>query len=85
MYEIDWMPRARKQLAKLGDRGVRLRLFEAIGQLADYPRVRDLEPLRNHRFGYRLRVGRHRVLLDVDTTLRVVTIQEIRKRDERTY
>jgi len=85
MFEIDWRLRARKQLARLGDRGLQSRLFEAVGGLARFPDVPGLEALRHHRYGYRLRVGRYRVLLDVDTTQRIVTVQEIRKRDERTY
>jgi mRNA-degrading endonuclease RelE of RelBE toxin-antitoxin system len=85
MYAIDWSPRARRQLAKLGDREMQRRLFEAIGLLAGFPRVAGLEALRNHRFGFRLRVGRYRVLLDVDTRTGIVLVQEIRKRDERTY
>lgn len=85
MYAIDWQPRARKQIAKLGERAVRLQLVAAIDELERFPAVRNLEPLRGHRYGWRLRVGRFRVLLDVDTRRRLVTVQEIRKRDERTY
>lgn len=79
------MPRARKQLARLGDRVARLRLLDAVGGLASFPHVPGLEALRNHRFSHRLRVGSHRVLVHVDTEHRSVTIHEIRKRNERTY
>jgi len=84
MYEIDWAPRARRQLAKLHDRETWLRLFAAIGRLQSFPSVAGLDALRNHRFGYRLRVGNYRVLIDVDTSRQIVLVQAIRKRDERT-
>jgi mRNA-degrading endonuclease RelE of RelBE toxin-antitoxin system len=41
--------------------------------------------LRNHRYGYRLRVGRYRVLFDHVDVIRIIKIQEVKKRDERTY
>ncbi|HSH49529.1 MAG TPA: type II toxin-antitoxin system RelE/ParE family toxin [Halomonas sp.] len=47
--------------------------------------VKDIKPLKRHQYQYRLRVGRYRVLFDVETGLRVVSIEEVRKRDERTY
>jgi mRNA interferase RelE/StbE len=85
MYAIDWQPRARRQIAKIGERAARLQIVAAIDELARFPAVPGLEPLRNHRYGWRLRAGRFRVLLDVDSRRRLVTVQEIRKRDERTY
>lgn len=85
MYAIDWTPHARRQIAKLAERESRLRIFTAIDGLTAFPEVPGLEALRHHRFGYRLRVGRFRVLFDVDRAHRIVTVQEIRKRDERTY
>jgi hypothetical protein len=39
----------------------------------------------NHAFGYRLRVGNYRVLFNVLETVEVVNIEEVKKRDERTY
>jgi len=45
----------------------------------------DVKELRGHEYGYRLRVGRYRVLFDFDNGIRVIAIQEVKKRDERTY
>jgi len=39
----------------------------------------------NHASGYRLRVGDYRVLFNWDGGIRIVSIEEVRKRDERTY
>ena len=44
-----------------------------------------MKALKGHKAGYRLRVGRYRVLFDLDEGVRVITIQEVRKRDEQTY
>jgi len=32
-----------------------------------------------------MRVGRYRILFDWEGTIKVVSIQEVKKRDERTY
>jgi mRNA interferase RelE/StbE len=49
------------------------------------PDCQGVKALTNHRYGYRLRVGRYRVLFDYDGEVRIVEIQEVKKRDERTY
>jgi len=36
-------------------------------------------------YDFRLRVGRYRVFFDYDGQIRIIAIQEIRKRDEHTY
>ena len=41
--------------------------------------------LVNHAHGYRLRVGNYRVFFDFDVAIRIVSIEEVRKRDEQTY
>jgi len=88
MYAIDWAPRARRQLAKVRDRHdqeIRVRIFRAVERLAEFPAVAGLERLQDHRYGYRLRIGSYRALIDVHTNRQVVLVQEIRKRNERTY
>ncbi len=56
----------------------------AAERLPGFPDVAGLERLRDHRHGYRLRIGDYRALIDVDTNSQVVLVQEIRKRNERT-
>jgi mRNA interferase RelE/StbE len=41
--------------------------------------------LTGHKYAYRLRVGNYRVFFDFDGTVRIVRIEEVRRRDERTY
>jgi mRNA-degrading endonuclease RelE of RelBE toxin-antitoxin system len=54
--------------------------------LADFPGGNlDVKALKNYACGYRLRVGRYRVLFNYDGAIHIVTIEEVRKRDEQTY
>jgi mRNA interferase RelE/StbE len=56
--------------------------------LADMPNCsgsQNIKALTNHPYGYRLRIGNYRVLFDWDAEIRIIDIQEVRKRDERTY
>ncbi|BCN08386.1 cytotoxic translational repressor of toxin-antitoxin stability system [Ralstonia solanacearum] len=84
MNAIHWTARAARQLRKLGRQHQR-GLVEAVGQLEAMPHCRQVRALREHRCGYRLRVGDYRVLSDWDDGIRIVDIQEVSKRDERTY
>lgn len=54
-------------------------------ELADLAKARNVKALSGHAYGYRLRVGAHRVLFDFDGAVHIVSIEEVRKRDERTY
>jgi len=53
--------------------------------LKDFPDCRNVVALTNHQYGYRLRVGRWRLLFDVHDVVRIVNIQEVKRRNERTY
>jgi mRNA interferase RelE/StbE len=85
MYSIDWKPKARKQLFKLKDTSARERIFDAVDTLVNFPNCQSIKRLENHRHEYRLRVGSYRVLFDVRTSIRIIEIQEVKKRDEHTY
>lgn len=85
MKSIVWTPKATKQLKKLGDRSAQVAILEAAGKLAAFPDVVGVKALKEHAHGYRLRVGQYRVLFDVLQTVAVVSIEEVKKRDERTY
>ena len=54
-------------------------------ELVDLSGARNVKALTNHEYGYRLRVGNYRVFFDFDGVVRIVSIEEVRKRDERTY
>jgi mRNA-degrading endonuclease RelE of RelBE toxin-antitoxin system len=53
--------------------------------LLDLSKARNVKTLTNHEYGYRLRVGNYRVFFDFDGEVRIVSIEEVRRRDERTY
>jgi mRNA-degrading endonuclease RelE of RelBE toxin-antitoxin system len=84
MNKINWTSKATKQARKL-DRPVRVAIVDAVEQLAAMPDCQNVKALTNHEYGYRLRVGNYRVLFDWDGSIKIVEIQEVRKRDERTY
>lgn len=62
-------------------------IFQSVDQLADFPNCmgRDIKALKNHKYDYRMRVGRYRVLFDAEEQVQIIAIQEIKKRDNRTY
>ncbi|RAS17391.1 type II toxin-antitoxin system RelE family toxin [Paraburkholderia bryophila] len=84
MNSINWTPKATKQARKL-DRPARLQILDAVESLSTMPDCQNVKALTDHRYGYRLRVGNYRVLFDWDGAIKIVDIQEVRKRDERTY
>jgi len=85
MKGVVWQPKARKQLKKLGDKPTQQRILAATAALAHFPAVTGVKALTNHAYGYRLRVGEYRVLFDVLEAIEVISIEEVKKRDERTY
>lgn len=84
MNTIHWTQKAAKQLRKL-DRQHQVAVRDGVSTLAAMPESQNVKALTNHQYGYRLRVGSYRVLFDWDGGIRIVEIQEVRKRDERTY
>ena len=84
MNSINWTPKAAKQLRKL-DAQLQRPIRDAVAELAAMPACQNIKALTNHSYGYRLRVGNYRVLFDWSGEVKIVEIQEVRKRDERTY
>lgn len=83
MYSIEWTRRALKQLKRLPQQ-CQKQIVLAVGDLRNWPECKHVKALQN-RPGYRLRVGRYRVLFDVEKALHIIEIEEVKKRDERTY
>lgn len=54
-------------------------------ELSDLSQARNVKALTRHAYGYRLRVGQYRVFFDFDGEVAIVHIEEVKKRDERTY
>jgi mRNA-degrading endonuclease RelE of RelBE toxin-antitoxin system len=84
MNRIAWTRKAVKQLLKLHTKH-QVHIRDAVSKLESMPDVAQVKSLISHSYGYRLRVGDYRVLFDWDGGVRIVSVQEVRKRDERTY
>ncbi|OOR99786.1 hypothetical protein B0187_02975 [Haemophilus paracuniculus] len=87
MNEIQWTPKARKSLAKINQLDVRTKVFNAVTELQHWPQCHlDIIRLQG-RSDYRLRVGNYRVIFEIDTQGNpiIITINQVEKRDERTY
>jgi len=81
---IKWMHKAIKQLGKL-HAADQITVRNAVRALAHMPNVHNVKALVKHAYGYRLRVGNYRVLFDWNRDIHIVRIEEVKKRDERTY
>ena len=84
MNSVNWTRKAVKQLMRVQPQH-QLQIREAVGSLANMPDVTNVTPLNQHDSAYRLRVGRYRVLFDWESSIKIISIQEVKKRDERTY
>lgn len=84
MTRVEWTEKARKQALRI-HMSHRPAIVAAVLALANWPDCRNVKALVG-REGYRLRVGRYRVLFTVHAgEVRIVRIEEVKKRDERTY
>jgi mRNA-degrading endonuclease RelE of RelBE toxin-antitoxin system len=82
---INWQSKALRQLRKIDvHAGKKIRAAVST-ELLDLSKARNVTALTNHEHGYRLRVGNYRVFFDFDGAVRIVSIEEVKKRDERTY
>jgi len=85
MYKIYWKAKAQKQLLKISSLKDREAIYGAVETLKEFPNCRNVKALTNHKQGYRLRVGRYRVMFDADTEVNIIDIEEVKKRDDQTY
>jgi mRNA-degrading endonuclease RelE of RelBE toxin-antitoxin system len=69
-------------------RNYQVAIHDKVDQLVDFPGTNDaldIKKLSNHDYDYRMRVGRYRVMFDFQEKIKIIAIQEVKKRDERTY
>jgi mRNA interferase RelE/StbE len=82
---INWQPKALRQLRKI-DARIGKQIRQAVStELVDLAKARNVTALTNHKYAYRLRVGNYRVFFEHDGAVCIVSVEEVRKRDERTY
>ncbi len=84
MNTIHWTQKAAKQLRKL-DHQHQVTIRDGVETLKAMPACQNIKALSNHQHGYRLRIGNYRVLFNWDGAVKVIEIEEVRKRDESTY
>lgn len=82
MRTIAWTKKAYKQLKKIDDRDVQVKIVNEVGGLTDFPNCSGVRKLVN-RNEYRMRVGRYRLIFTDD--LKIITIEEVKIRNEQTY
>ncbi|WP_415034044.1 type II toxin-antitoxin system RelE family toxin [Azonexus sp.] len=84
MNALTYSKKAAKQLRKLQTADSKMVRSEC-NKLVSMPNCANVKALVNHEQQYRLRVGNFRVFFDFDGAARIVSIEEVKKRDERTY
>ena len=82
MKEIIYQPKALRQLRKIPQQQA---IRTKIDELKNFPDCRNIKHLTDHEYEYRLRVGNYRVFFNFDGKIDIISIEEVRKRDEHTY
>jgi mRNA-degrading endonuclease RelE of RelBE toxin-antitoxin system len=83
MYSIEWKNKALRQLKRI-DKDDQKSVVLAVGELRKWPDCRNVRTLSN-RPGYRLRWGKYRIIFLIEKTVKIIFIEEVKKRDEQTY
>lgn len=84
MHDIAWSRRAVKALQRIASKDSE-RIYYDAQCLRNWPDCKNVVKLIAEKNRYRLRAGRYRVLFTVDNRIRIILINDVRKRDERTY
>ena len=84
MIKIEWKNRATKQFLKLTQEQ-QVQIADGVDALYDFPNVQNVKTLKNHKYQYRLRIGRFRVLFNFYKVIEIISIEEVKKRDDNTY
>lgn len=84
MNSIIYQPKAIKQLRKIQAQDSK-KIRAKIDNLENMPDCVNVKSLTDHEYSHRLRVGNYRVLFNFDGEIEIVSIEEVKKRDESTY
>jgi len=82
MKRIEWKPKALHQLRKIKNQETRNLIYDAVDALKYFPQCSNIKKLKG-RNEYRLRVSNWRVIFT--DSLKILYIEEVKKRNERTY
>jgi mRNA interferase RelE/StbE len=81
-YTVSIKPKAEKYLGALRDARLYRRLRDAIGGLADDPRPVGCRKMKGEESLYRIRVGEHRILYEIQDGVLVVLVVQVGHRRE---
>ena len=84
MNAVEWKLKAVKQLRRIHP-VYQQAIKNAVVDLHNFPDCAGVKSLTNHRYSNRLRVGNYRVFFEHAGNIKIITIEEVKKRDERTY
>ena len=82
MKDIVWNKKALRQLRKIKSKQEKKLIYFAVQTLVDFPECDNVVKVKTTDF-YRLKVDRWRVFSTEN--LEVISVEEVRKRNERTY
>lgn len=83
MKIVVFQRKALKQLRKIP---IGAEIRRKCDDLAHFPYCANIKALSNHKYEYRFRVGSYRVFFNIEgDTMNIVSIEEVKKRDEQTY
>jgi mRNA-degrading endonuclease RelE of RelBE toxin-antitoxin system len=82
MKQIEWKQKALRQLRKIKDQKQQQAIYDAVAGLAFFPNCDNVKHIKTTDI-YRLRVGNWRIFFT--ETLEIIRIEEVKKRNERTY
>ncbi len=85
MREIAWQPKAKRQLKKIKAQTIKKEILDGVETLTDFPHAAEVKPLKKHQCTHRLKVGTYRVLFNAFEAVNIISIEEVKKRNERTY
>ncbi|MDP2268758.1 MAG: type II toxin-antitoxin system RelE/ParE family toxin [Deltaproteobacteria bacterium] len=83
--DVIWQTKAIKQLKKIGDCSIQERIMTASRSLSEFPVCSNVKRLTDYKPTFRLRVCNWRVFFNVFEEIGIISIEEVKKRDENTY
>lgn len=85
MFCIVWTNKARRQLIRILALKTRIHIYEKVDDLKNFPNCQNIKFLKNHKYDARLRIGNFRVFFKIENIIKVIRIEEVKKRDDQTY
>jgi len=85
MNKISWTNKAKKDLRKIPQKQ-KVQIYNAISTLNQpLDEWHNVKSLVNNQYDYRLKVGNYRVAFDFEKKAKIISIEKIGVRNERTY